>query len=539
MQTDCHYSDVTAAERSLLDLYGTVREYESVQQRLEATAARAKLANAEAKHQAAMVLGGTDGEGEIDLSGTAPAAGAEKGKKRGRRKSRKRKVSVDGGDGYPSDGGDSGADSFDGSDSEYDSDDNEITVEEKRERKLQALREEVAGTNLALEKRRQEEEEEKILIHLGETTDGRSTFSENIKKKSRNEFDEEDDQPSLIGKLRERRGAPTPPHDFNTALDMSIDTGRMLFPTNPNADPKEGWTPTVPSQSASMFADDGPGPLELKLVQFESARAAMGLGNNTLAIKFTAPDDSKRFSLNIAAAKHNSFQDVLLHFNPRQFAKHGQLIINNRQDGTWGQGISVPLATLPLMFGQPCTVVVQIHGDGFDIFVSGKHCARLEHRSQLPQGKCDLVLQLPNTDDYGSPESWTVHKVWWGHKMFMAESNVSHVPGFNAVSQIHKKKIFVHGLTKISTEQDIDLRRAELERAFKPFSGLQGATVIVPSQSTFAFVEFDDESQAKRALVCPVLLEKFRMNLARRTRHEVLEEKRAAAKKLEEKDEWD
>jgi len=54
------------------------------------------------------------------------------------------------------------------------------------------------------------------------------------------------------------------------------------------------------------------------------------------------------------------------------------------------------------MFGEPsCTLIIQINGDGFDVFVGDKHCARLEHRTALPEKSCSLILQFPSTDDYG------------------------------------------------------------------------------------------------------------------------------------------
>ena len=85
------------------------------------------------------------------------------------------------------------------------------------------------------------------------------------------------------------------------------------------------------------------------------------------------------------------------------------MVINDKHDGIWGQAIAIPLSQLPLIFGQTaCTLLIQINGDGFDVFLEGKHCARLEHRRELPDQKTSLVLQFPSTDDYGSEflETW-------------------------------------------------------------------------------------------------------------------------------------
>mmetsp|Transcript_17233 Transcript_17233/g.27982 ORF Transcript_17233/g.27982 Transcript_17233/m.27982 type:complete len:89 (-) Transcript_17233:616-882(-) len=88
-----------------------------------------------------------------------------------------------------------------------------------------------------------------------------------------------------------------------------------------------------------------------------------------------------------------------MHFNPRHFK-------NDHKETMWGKDIPVPLSTLPLMFDvQACTLVFQNTEEGFDVFVEGQHCARLEHRTTLPKGKGPLFLQFPSSDDYGNPEN--------------------------------------------------------------------------------------------------------------------------------------
>jgi hypothetical protein len=108
-------------------------------------------------------------------------------------------------------------------------------------------------------------------------------------------------------------------------------------------------------------------------------------------------------SINIAGPGHDEFNSVLFHFNPRSMERGGQLVINDKQEGTWGQAIALPLSQVPLIFGQPSvTLIIQINGDGFDIFIEDQHCARLEHRKELPSEPCSLWLQFPSSDDYGS-----------------------------------------------------------------------------------------------------------------------------------------
>jgi hypothetical protein len=202
---------------------------------------------------------------------------------------------------------------------------------------------------------------------------------------------------SLIANLT---AGSTPPHEFSKGLGLTAGKGAVLFPTSTETGK---WTPAegVHSPNDGAFLVD--------LEGFDEARAHNGQGNNTIAVKFMAPADSKRFSVNIAAPDHNDMDSILLHFNPRQFERGGQLVINGKENGIWGQAVNIPLSEVPLIFGQAsCTLMIQINAEGFDVFIEEKHCARLEHRSELPPGNSKLVLQFPSTDDYGNPENWAV-----------------------------------------------------------------------------------------------------------------------------------
>ena len=243
--------------------------------------------------------------------------------------------------------------------------------------------------------------------------------------------------------------------------------------------------------------------------------------------KCAIPSDSKRFSINIAAPSNDDYQSVLFHFNPRR-ERGGQLIVNDKQEGNWGHALSIPLSQLPLMFGQTsCTILLQINGEGFDMFVENVHCARLEHRSELPVGVTNLMLQFPSTDDSLKPENWTVYKVWWGNRPILAKGDVSGIPGVNSFSSEHPRKIFIGNLPRLSTEAEVEFRRAELERAFQKYGGDRGVQVIAPTNKTFAFVEMESEHMTDLAL--QELNSMYHMNRARRSRHEALREERAAA----------
>mmetsp|Transcript_25265 Transcript_25265/g.41004 ORF Transcript_25265/g.41004 Transcript_25265/m.41004 type:complete len:603 (-) Transcript_25265:168-1976(-) len=350
-----------------------------------------------------------------------------------------------------------------------------------------------------------------------------------LKKKRLINDDNTQPSGSLIANIS---GGATPIHDFSSKLKMSKTSldGTVLFPTSIQ---EKTWRP--PSNPAN-FMD---GCLELDLPDFDPNNLQQpnnnnNSSNNTLAIKFHAPQESARFSINIATPHHNGYDSILFHFNPRQFQRGGQLVINNKKESMWGNDLSVPLSTLPLVFGKTaCTLIVQINDEGFDVFVEGVHCARLEHRMDLPKLRGPLCLQFPASDDYGNPEDWEVYRVWWGYKDSMtAGKDLSGVAGVNIYSSVHPKKLFVSGLPKIHSDPEMDLRRAELERAFRKYGGPNGAVLVsVQKDSTFAFVEVASEQQADLALV--EMAGRYRVNKARRTKHEALMEERAAKEAAE------
>ena len=73
----------------------------------------------------------------------------------------------------------------------------------------------------------------------------------------------------------------------------------------------------------------------------------------------------------------------------------------------------------------------------------------------------------------------------------------------------------------------MDERRAKLERAFRIYGGNHGAIAIVPNEKVYAFIELHTERQADLAL--HEMQDKYRLNRARLSRHEALQEERAAA----------
>ena len=106
------------------------------------------------------------------------------------------------------------------------------------------------------------------------------------------------------------------------------------------------------------------------------------------------------------------------------------------------------------------------------------------------------------------------------HTIILFSLFVSIIVSYNV-----QRKLFVSGLPRIQTEAEVDLRRAELERAFRKYGGDRGVTCIVPTNTTFAFVEMETERMADLAL--EEMGDQYRINRARRSRHEALQEERA------------
>ena len=85
----------------------------------------------------------------------------------------------------------------------------------------------------------------------------------------------------------------------------------------------------------------------------------------------------------------------------------------------------------------------------------------------------------------------------------------------------HPRKLFLRGLCKLQTDAQIELRTAELERAFFRYGGARGVSVIAPKHKSFAFVEFESAQGASLAL--KEMLSQYCMTRARCTRQEALE----------------
>eukprot|EP00591_Stephanopyxis_turris_P001975 CAMPEP_0195523952 /NCGR_PEP_ID=MMETSP0794_2-20130614/23481_1 /TAXON_ID=515487 /ORGANISM="Stephanopyxis turris, Strain CCMP 815" /LENGTH=536 /DNA_ID=CAMNT_0040654063 /DNA_START=25 /DNA_END=1635 /DNA_ORIENTATION=+ len=511
----------TPEEKSLLDLFAKVKDSERQAAKIREKAAKAKLDAANKTFREKQERENAPRE-DLPPGGGGSNKRSRKHKKKKTKPSAASSSSEFGVFGGGSDSQDSDSSSEGNSDDNSDSDDD---VDDEEKRRIAKESEEDAAEKAAAEEERLREE------MMMEGT-GAEEMGPLLMKKRRKMHG------SATGLIASVEAASTPPHEFSKSLNMTRISlkGRIVYPQRNDPGDIEGWTPPEYAMSPNE------GALIVDLPDFESYMAQRGKGNNTIAIKFHAPQESRRFSLNIVGPGHQDFYDVLFHFNPRQRHRGGQLVVNDKQEGIWGQGVNVNLNQCPQFFGRISqTLIIQITGEGFDVFMGERHCCRLEHRTQLPPARCKLQLQFPSTDDYGSPENWTVYKVWWGHKEVMSGNDARGAAGVKASPALHPKKIFVSGLSKISSESEVDARRSELERDFRKYGGVIGPTVTVPTNATFAFVEVESERQADLAMT--EMVSSYRMSRARLTRHEVQQQNKGqhvvASKKRADSSEWD
>lgn len=507
----------TPQEQRLLDMYDTVKAYEKQAAMLRKDAALRKLQARNADF-------------------------LQKSKRKTVKRKQKKKAVLSGVDEENTEEG-----SDEEEDDDDDDDDDNVAPndgdgdEPVTEAKLQEWREEVEEAKAKAGNIAKKKEAEMIAEHLTEDADENDDLANTVLLKKRKTVPETTDgaSSSLLFNMKPDQ---TPQHEFSSRFGLEPSRGTILFPANSTEDDDNDqdllnlagiqksdnkvWEPPEgavgPNDSAFLtFLED---------FDLESGASNGSSGNNTLAIKFEVPQESKRFSLNIAQADqaHNDFDSILFHFNPRQRERGGQVVMNDKEGGIWGQALSIPLSQLPVIFGKDaCTLQIQITPDGFDVFFDDLHCARLEHRQDLLASENSrLCLQFPSTDDYGNPENWKVFKVWWGFKPVMAKSEkLSEVAGVNSFNSIHPRKLFLRGLPKLSSSTDIDIRRAELERAFGKYGGSRGVVkVVVYNRKTYATVELETERLADLAL--QELSSIYQINRARRTKHEALQEER-------------
>ena len=343
---------LTKAEKSLLELYRTIKGYEKEAAKAASAAAQARLAAADEKFQQDLALQGRGKEEGFDDTSdpkASPGNVDENGSSN---------QDMDASMMEPS----SYQDSIDGVGK--DQKDSSIKVDLKKAMKRK------------MEEQAQDNKRKELLASESTTASDAMDYVPKIQKKTKKSHYDEPDT-SLIANME---GQSTPLRDFSKSWGMSKVSGTQLYPDQINS-PTSVWEPP---QTAS-HPDEG--CLELPLDGFDLRQASVGSGNNTVAIKFTAPSTSSRFSINIAGPNHDNYYNVLFHFNPRQFEKGGQVVINDKQLGIWGQGINIPMSRLGLMFGQTSnTLVVQINGDGFDVILDGQHCARLEVCTYMESG---------------------------------------------------------------------------------------------------------------------------------------------------------
>ena len=208
--------ECTPEEQTLLNFYDTIRSYERQAARLKDAAARKRLADREAEFQK-----------QHETTGVSPGGGGGGGgeavatkKKKKKRHQRRKIIDMDGG--MDSDSGDDvdesmASDGSDGNGAEGDdeSDDNQQSSYERREAKLQRMREEVEakmGADAEVDARRQS--------MLQASNDDMVEDGPALKRKKID--DETQPKSSLIANLG---NMATPPHEFSKSLELTALNG--------------------------------------------------------------------------------------------------------------------------------------------------------------------------------------------------------------------------------------------------------------------------------------------------------------------------
>ena len=413
--------ELTNEEKSLLEIYEQVRQFEREAARLREQQAKAKLAAAEEqfhKKQQAKEKEVDEDEKiddevteDVDMEPEADKSLEPKPKKLSikikrptakRKRSQEEEVELSQDDENDIDGKDGETESDqdeDDNEDEHDDAEEESFMDKEYRKSMKVKEKKKSKKEDEVAAREEEDRRRDQLLGYGGGDTGAVDSSALLKKKSKGEIALGD----VNSLLHAAVSASTPPHDFSKrhGMDNNRD-GKVVFPFRGTSeeDMAKGWSPP---QDAKRPMDRC---LEMDLPEFDAQLMTNKVGrpNNTLGIKFTAPFNSHRFSLNITGPNHTKdLTDVLVHFNPRPKERGGRLIVNDKQGGLWGKAVTLPLKTIPKMFGRHAvTLIIQISAEGFDFFVDNRHCARLDHRTPLPMGQCSLHLHFPSTDDYGS-----------------------------------------------------------------------------------------------------------------------------------------
>ena len=306
---------LTEQEQSLLDTYAAIKSYEKEAARFKAEEAKRRLEEADERYRAKVREregiaadddAGEDAEEEGDKSQEHDQSETDEETKL-RRLAREKEISQLRRDVAAA----------------KEAKEEEAAKQKNIKEKEEALRKELLGEqkpNVIQESKKRprddavDSDEESDVDEYEDTT---AFTGPSIKKKRiQSGWDDFKPQPSLIANIG---GDSTPPHDFSKKMGMSKSSldGTILFP-------RDGIQPWTPPMKPIDFMD---GHLELKLDDFDPSQLGeYGTGNNTLAVKFHAPDESSRFSINIAEEGHDGYQNILFHFNPRHFQRGGQLV---------------------------------------------------------------------------------------------------------------------------------------------------------------------------------------------------------------------
>lgn len=273
----------TPEEQSLLELYGTVRLFEKQCDKLKEEEAKAKLRARQEKFRRDQDQSGTDIQVDVTGSEPSPSSSNERISKKPKLVS---SMDISESDDNMSDGG---------ADDDLPIGENEEMLQQKEIQRLEKQQNEEEQK----EKERQERDR-----HLEEGNNINDSGFVVTKKDRPGTYTRAD----LLGSVTSQS---TPIHEFSKKFNLPRVglAGSQVFPENTSQSPinESKW---IPPSTASTPTD---GDLRIELPDFDaSSNSSISNGNNTLAIKFTAPQESSRFSLNVTTyTGHNEFSNIL------------------------------------------------------------------------------------------------------------------------------------------------------------------------------------------------------------------------------------
>ena len=220
------------------------------------------------------------------------------------------------------------------------------------------------------------------------------------------------EQPHLSVPKRAKKAQLEPepveaPPDATAIWGTSADAGYLSSPED--SDSKAPWISTE-NDGADFY------PI-FKLPKYGA--------NNTLVAEISVAPDADRWALNLCPLIHDDAANILFHMNPRRLERGGVVVLNDKLDDNWHRANKQQFADLPATFFGLDHALLKLQLDVVvdastekKLFVNGtindQPFCSFKSRLPGPPDTADVLFLGSTHDDFGNPESLTIHKLWWG-----------------------------------------------------------------------------------------------------------------------------